>query len=436
MQLRYIVAGTLAALGLAPMAQAFDLGNVDIHGFVSQSYLNSTDQNYLTPDSQDGTMELNEIGINFGTDVADNIRVGIQLFARDQGKFGNNQVTLDWAYGDWTMNDYFGLRIGRMISTGGLYSEIKDYDFLRSYALLPQSIYNADFREISSSYNGAEAYGVFDFDGAGILSYTVGAGASSVPRDGDLATFLQNTPVNGNYVDTINDAKVDWVGSLNIVYETPVDGLKFLMNFNHVHGMVLDMSSTEYALIPANPMPPGPTNPAFNYPVNIDVLFETERLDTLILSSQYLYESWTFDLEYTRSWQRANVTTTIQGPLSFTGTSMSITEEGETTSSDGGYLGTTYRMDDSWVFGGYFSAKFADTSDRDGQEIEDNGGQAITGYSYDFAGVVRYDINEYWLVKAEAHYVNGAYGLSTYNDPSEELEKSWSYFILRSSFNF
>lgn len=425
MHLRYLLTGTLAAIGAAPAAQAFELGEIDIHGFVSQTYINSSDQNYLADASQDGSFEFNQVGINFGTDVTEDVRVGLQLFARDQGAFGNNRVTLDWAYGDWTINDRIGLRAGRMIQTGGLYSEIKDYDFLRSYTLLPQSVYNAYFREIAASFNGVQIYGSFDSAGAGRLSYTIGFGGVNVSTDGDIATFLQNATFGGTQIDEVDEVEVDWTASINLQYEPPVDGLKFLANYNYVDDITLEMSTS--GLTPVIPLGGGVT--AF-VPFEADIVWESERWDSLILGAQYLWEAWIFDLEYRRSWQRADTTTSVTGPT--TAQSGTTESEGDTTTSDGGYLGVTWRKDDNWVFGGYASLSWADTDDRSGDD------RAVdhSAWSHDFAAVLRYDISHSWLAKAEIHYVNGTAGLDTYNDPGSEFEEDWYYFMLRTSYNF
>ena len=45
-------------------AGAAEIAGIDIHGFISQGYLQSTDNNYLA-NTDKGTFEFNEAAINF-----------------------------------------------------------------------------------------------------------------------------------------------------------------------------------------------------------------------------------------------------------------------------------------------------------------------------------------------------------------------------------
>ncbi len=71
------------------LVHAFEQEDFVIHGFVSQGYLKSTDNNYLGK-SKNGSYEFNEIGLNIALPIADALRFGIQLFSRDLGDEGNN----------------------------------------------------------------------------------------------------------------------------------------------------------------------------------------------------------------------------------------------------------------------------------------------------------------------------------------------------------
>ena len=49
-------------------AYCAELANIEIHGFISQGYLLSNENNYLA-DSKEGTFQFNEMGINFGKNL-------------------------------------------------------------------------------------------------------------------------------------------------------------------------------------------------------------------------------------------------------------------------------------------------------------------------------------------------------------------------------
>ncbi|GBC63154.1 hypothetical protein DENIS_4147 [Desulfonema ishimotonii] len=93
-------------------ASAAELGGVDIHGFISQGYLKSDDNNFLG-NSEDGSFQFNEMGINFSRELTDKLRIGVQFFSRDLSAVGNNDVVVDWAYGDYRWR-----RLGRADANG------------------------------------------------------------------------------------------------------------------------------------------------------------------------------------------------------------------------------------------------------------------------------------------------------------------------------
>jgi len=66
------------------------IDDVEIHGFVSQGYISTTENNFIE-DSKDGSLEFNELGINFGKRLTSKLHIGMQLFARDFGEIGNNK---------------------------------------------------------------------------------------------------------------------------------------------------------------------------------------------------------------------------------------------------------------------------------------------------------------------------------------------------------
>ena len=73
---------------------AFD-NSVFINGFISQGYLKTENNGYLG-DTEDGTFNFNEMGLNISTSPISRLRFGMQLFARDIGDFGNDELIIDW----------------------------------------------------------------------------------------------------------------------------------------------------------------------------------------------------------------------------------------------------------------------------------------------------------------------------------------------------
>jgi len=170
-------------------AAAYEAGGVDIHGFISQGFLASSEYNYLAHNSTDGSFEYNEMGINFSKQLTDKLRIGAQFFSRDLGDAANNKVTLDWAYGDYRFKDWLGLRAGRIKMPVGLYNEIRDLDMLRTSIILPQGIYNDLVRDNNIALNGVGLYGNIGLGGVGGLEYQVLAGATNSDAESGIGKY-------------------------------------------------------------------------------------------------------------------------------------------------------------------------------------------------------------------------------------------------------
>jgi hypothetical protein len=160
---------------LAAVVSAQDLSNLQIHGFVTQSFLYSGGtNNYLAMNTSQGTTGWSEAALNFNDSVSDNLRVGMQLHYLRLGAFGGDEVVIDWAMGDYRFKPWLGVRAGKVKIRWGLYNDTQDVDPSYMWALLPESIYSIDDRATSLAELGAEAYGRVDLSKKwGALEYSV-----------------------------------------------------------------------------------------------------------------------------------------------------------------------------------------------------------------------------------------------------------------------
>ena len=90
------------------------LENLQIHGFATQGFLFSSNNNCLTMKSSSGSLQWTEGAISVADQVTDKLRVGIQLHMRQMGDFGGPNVVVDWASGDFKFNDKLGFRAGKI----------------------------------------------------------------------------------------------------------------------------------------------------------------------------------------------------------------------------------------------------------------------------------------------------------------------------------
>lgn len=219
---RYDLDAILAILGalisFATTAAAFDMESVRIHGFLSQGYLKSdTNDALFAETSSNGTFEFNEFGLNVVSQVNDDLRVGVQLLSRDMGEIGNNEVEIDWAYGDYNYRNWLGLRAGKMKTPYGLYNYSRDIDAARTCILLPSSIYSEGFRESISTTIGIGAYG----EPPGGVEYQVVYGTTQLKEDEGIAKTMGG--LIG--IPEFSDTSVDWAYAGDFKWFTPIDGI-------------------------------------------------------------------------------------------------------------------------------------------------------------------------------------------------------------------
>src|SRR3989475_517531 len=176
-----VAAVVLAALATVRPAGAAELelpgllAPLQIHGFVSQGFLLTSDNNYLANSSR-GSFEFSEVGVNITLPATDRLTLGVQVFTRKLGPIGDYRGSLDWYYLDYHWRDWLGFRAGRVKLPFGLYNDSSDIDSARTAVLLPQSIYPAQNRDFLLAQTGAEIYGYTGLGSGGALDYRLYAG--------------------------------------------------------------------------------------------------------------------------------------------------------------------------------------------------------------------------------------------------------------------
>lgn len=374
----------------AGSAAAYDYGKVDIHGFISQGYLSSNEYNYLAHNSKDGSFEYNEMGINFSSQLSDKLRIGVQFFARDLGDAANNRVTVDWAFADYRFQDYLGLRIGRIKLPLGLYNDTRDMDMLRTSVVLPQGIYPDLLRDNTIAINGASAYGNVDMGAAGGLEYQVLAGAINSDRDSGTGKFTSDSiAAYGGQLAGDADNDTVYVGALR--WETPLSGLR--LGYTLIDGKV-------------------------DLPLSImgNIMINENDYTGHYYSAEYSWNDLILAAEY---WTRK--TDVTMGPSE------------STIEAESYYLMASYRFNDWFTLGAYYSEYYPDKDDKEG----DNEAIDHRAWEKDLALTLRFDINEYWIAKLEGHSVDGTANVLTVdNDGNDFSESTWSYIAAKLTFSF
>jgi hypothetical protein len=155
----YVLIGALALATGSALCAGQGSEDIQIHGFATQGFVVSNNNNYLGMDTRSGSPAWTEAAININDQVENKLRVGLQIHYTRLGTFGGDNVSVDWALGDYKIKPWFGIRTGKVKIRWGLLNDTQDYDPGYLWALLPESIYGVDVRATNLSQLGAEVYG-------------------------------------------------------------------------------------------------------------------------------------------------------------------------------------------------------------------------------------------------------------------------------------
>jgi hypothetical protein len=352
---------------------------VQVHGFGSQGFIYTNDNNWLTMDTSGGSGAFTDFGVNMSSQVTDKLRVGAQGYDRNLGQLGQYHPSLDWAMVDYRFKSWFGVRAGKVKTTLGLYTDTQDLDFLRVFALLPQSIYPADLRDATIAHAGGDVYGNISLrHRLGDLSYTAYAGHRSDSIYSGYAYFLSQY---ATYIKSFGGLQY----GADLRWRTPVQGLM-------VGASRLDEDITGKG-VGVSP---------FNYMAGVQPYYESSKADwENQVYGEYARGKVQIDAEYRRYWRNQQV---------FNGTSQDLTDV------RGWYVSGAYRVVKRFRVGSYYS-RYTVTNVTGGLlsaiaiPAIDTGLPANHDYDKVVAG--RVDLNRFWNVKVEGHFMNG-YGDAPY----------------------
>lgn len=370
---------------------AMEMGNVIVHGFVSQGYLKTTENNFAE-NSKDGIGEFNEAAINFSIAPIEYLRVGLQVMSRDFGDSGNNKLEFDWVYADYRWRDYLGARVGLIKIPIGFYNQVREIDFLRTSIFLPQGIYSEQYRSMRTASHGVGLYGnipagvMGDFDYETVLG--VAEGDTSEPLSKTILNYLAITQ-GGNIAD--QSVKIDNILASAIRWNTPIEGLRLGISSLSLNAKLSSKS--------------GDTGTELSFTMEYPYFY--------VASIEYVWHGLKAVAEYSGKH--------FDGGLD--GSSDSLLNMDFDSEAYYGQL--TYRFLNRFEIGTSYSVSYWDKDIR-----EDD----IGNYRKDTAVSFRWDVLSHMMIKAETHFNEGTYELMPqYNsDP----EKNWIIYALKCTINF
>ena len=118
------------ALCLSHCAHAQDLSNLTWHGFISQGYVYTTDNNFFGPSEDGGSWEFTDVGLGATWKPYKRIQLSAQTIYQKSGNASPNGFNLDYGLVDVKLfnknTSGLGLRLGRIKNPYGFHNETRD----------------------------------------------------------------------------------------------------------------------------------------------------------------------------------------------------------------------------------------------------------------------------------------------------------------------
>lgn len=347
--LLFLASGTLYAQELA---------DLQIHGYVTQGFLYSSKNNYLSMNSSSGSLQWTDGAISLADSVTPKLRVGIQLHMYQLGQFGGPSIVVDWALADYKFDDRLGFRAGKVKTIIGLFNDSQDVDSVHQWVLLPQAMYPIDNRGFNLAALGGQVYGTLRLgERYGNLQYSADVGEAYLDPNGGYEEQLSEAGL------TFPEAPGGTTYGGDLRWNTPVPG--FLVGSSAL-SQSLDGTANDGTLhMPAS-------------------------------STTAQYAQWQHGRLYVAGeyWRM---------PFQLFGTVGGVAAY-EAFDNRAWYPMVTYRLTEKLKVGTYYSHymnKVGDTSNP-------------ASYSKDWVVSGRYDFNSYLYGKVESHFLHGT-GLGYYS---------------------
>ncbi len=407
---KILVTAFLLLCGSRPLLQAqeFQLFDrmVQVHGWLSQGFVYTNRNNWLTMNTSSGSGAMTDMGLNLSTRVTDRLRVGVQLYDRNLGQLGRWHPSLDWALADYRFRSWFGIRAGKVKTVLGLFNDTQDQDFLYTFALLPQGVYPTDLREATIAHLGGDIYGTIPLKRSASIAYTVFAGHR---HDSVHSGYPYLLSQYGTVFKSLGGLQY----GADLRLQTPAKGL--LVGISRLNE---DTSGKGTGTDQVNPG--GATFPYSEY---------SRANWTNQFYAEYVIGRLHLDSEYRRY---------LRDQMIYSGTTENITDvrawyvAGSYTLTERLRLGSYYshytlRNEVKGALAPYFPSK-TDTS-------------LPTSHIYDKDITLCFDLKKFWNIKLEAHFIDG-YAFVSYPDgfyPQENpngFKTSTNALVLRTAFYF
>jgi len=366
---------------------------IEFHGFLTQGFFHSSDNNLFGQSDDAISPGLTEIGLNTSYQAFNRLRFAAQGLYRRAGDIDPGSVQLDYGLADLTLLNYesgtIGIRGGRIKIPFGLYNETRDVSFTHPTILLPQGIYFERSRSLLVSADGGSlyadqrtAYGDFFF------KFNVG-----LPR-GDHKEIMSTI------LDPAAKGEFNAQPAIATQLSYEINGGEYIFAVSYVN-LKLDYQSSA-----GEPLSNGSTH-----------------IQPLMFSAQYNGENFTLTGEYDYRWN------TMRGYGDLLTDFNSVTESW--------YVQGSYQLIPQLQATLRYDVLYNNIDDRDGNGLVRLGLPKHMAFANDWMVGLRWDISDFWMLRTEYHRIHGTAWLPQADNPDRsQTVQDWDLYGLQLSFRF
>jgi hypothetical protein len=393
---RWLLLGAVIA-----SVSASDAADVQIHGFIGQGYVLTSDNGYYDPATSDGgSLDFREIGLNVVCRPEERLRLGIQLLSQDMGRLYNNDIAIDWANAVYTLpvQDWEAdLKVGRIRTGHALYNDFRDLDLSRTSVFLPESVYYNSWRRL---------YIALDGFGTEVRSPATGFGSFSLGAVYGTQQVKADDPILEAYGGTVASSDIERQWGLQFSW-MPVEGLVLKQSLLSIDNWTIEFAPGDAA---AEGSPLSDDSPWYR-----EFTSSLEYTDgRLLLAGEFIY--WT-----------------TKGLSHYTGAAPDTVEVDDWRQSGyGGYISAGWEFTPRWKAQLLVQAHNMEYS---GSYL---GGYGDTDQTRSAGVAASWSITPHWLLKGELQRIKGLYFLRGADQPTPDEYQSeyWTLFALKTSFDF
>lgn len=368
-------------------------GNVQLHGFLTQGFFYSSDNNVYGHSDDSIAAGLTEIGLNLTYQPLDNLTFMAQGLYKRSGNVDRGSLKLDHALAELTLfnngDSQFGLRVGRVRSPFGLYNETRDVAFTHPTILLPMGLYFDRSRTIFLSADGGQVFFKHN-DDYGQLHFR----------------FFYGMPISDNN-EAINSFLA--LSARGTVTTKPsfVTQLRYDTNDNN----------TSLALSYSN------TNLKYHASADDFLTSASFSVSPLVISARQVIDDLTLTAEYSLRWNQIARLGAAIAPRKFI--------------SENYYIEASYRIMPALQATVRYDINYQDINDRQGDNAIKKGLPNHLAFSRSWVLGLQWNIDEAWMVRTDYYHNHGTSWLSQADNPNKKLTvQDWDIFALQLSYRF